>query len=51
MRDYFIDNFNNQSIPNCAGVYNALNQADNNLFYNKYYPGVSFKVIFSLGNK
>ena len=51
MRSYFVDNFQGQSIPNGTGVYNALDQNDNNLFYNKYYPGVSVKVVFSLGNK
>lgn len=51
MRKYFVDNFEGLSIPNGTSVYNALDQTDNNLFYNKYYPGVSVKVIFSLGNK
>ncbi len=51
MRKYFVESYEGQSIPNGTGVYNALDQTDNNLFYNKYYPGVSFKVIFSLRNK
>lgn len=51
MRDYFVDNFSDQAIPNGSAVYNALDKTDDNLFYSKYYSGVSFKVIFSLGNK
>ncbi len=51
MRDYFMKNYEGQAIPNGSGVYNALDEKDNNLYYNKYHSGISLKVIFSLGNK
>lgn len=51
MRDYFTKKFEGDSIPNGAEIYNALDQNNNNLFYNKYFPGVSIKAVFSLGNK
>lgn len=51
MRDYFVKNYEGQAIPNGTEVYNALDEKDNNLFYNKYYSGLSLKVIFSFGNK
>lgn len=51
MRDYFVKNYENRAIPNGTDVYNALDEKDNNLFYNKYYSGISLKVIFSFGNK
>lgn len=51
MRDYVVKNFEDQSIPNGTEVYNALDQNNSNLFYNKYYPGISIKAVFSFGNK
>jgi hypothetical protein len=53
MRDYFVETYEGKPIPNGNdnGVINALDQNNNNLFYNKYYSGISLKVIFSVGNK
>jgi hypothetical protein len=54
LRDFFVTNYLNQSgIPTGNGteVYNALDEKDKNLFYSKYYSGISFKIIFTLGNK
>jgi hypothetical protein len=49
LRDYIVDNYKDKSIPNGTEVLNALDQTNNNLFYNKYFSGVSLKVIFALG--
>ena len=51
LRNYIVDNYLDKPIPNGNDVYNALDQNDNNLFYNKYFGGCSVKIIFSLGNK
>jgi hypothetical protein len=51
LRDYFVENFRDQSIPNGNDFYNALDVSDNNLFYSKYYTGLSLKFVFSFGNK
>jgi hypothetical protein len=51
MRDYIVDHYNNRRIPNGAEYFNALDENNNNLFYNKNFSGASIKAIFSLGNK
>lgn len=53
MRDYYINTFEGKAIPsnNNGEVYNALDQTNNNLFYNKYYSGFSIKAVLSFGNK
>lgn len=51
MRDWVVTNYTDNPIPNGAGFFNALDQSNNNLFYNKTYGGLSLKCIFSFGNK
>jgi len=51
MRDYYVEKYKDQSVPNGNEILNALDESNNNMFYNKYLPGVSLKIIFSLGNK
>ncbi len=51
LRDYIVSTYINKSIPNGSAVYNALDENDNNLFYNKTFGSFSFKIIFSLANK
>ncbi|MBP6024703.1 hypothetical protein [Ferruginibacter sp.] len=51
MRTKIVETYEGKSIPNGNEVLNALDEKDNNLFYNKYYSGVAIKVVFSLGNK
>jgi hypothetical protein len=51
MRTKIVETYEGKSIPNGNEVLNALDEKDNNLFYNKYFSGVSLKVVFSLGNK
>ncbi|HVX28594.1 MAG TPA: hypothetical protein VHB70_19750 [Parafilimonas sp.] len=51
LRDYIINKYLNQRIPNGSAYYNALDQNDNTLFYNKTFGGWSLKLIFSLANK
>lgn len=51
MKDYYVDNYLGKSIPNGNEVFNALDEDDNNLFYTKTYGGISFKAVFSIGNK
>jgi hypothetical protein len=51
MRTRIVEMYEGKSIPQGNEVLNALDEKDNNLFYNKYFSGVSVKVVFSLGNK
>ena len=51
MRTKIVETYEGKSIPNGNEVLNALDEKDNNLFYNKYFSGISLKVVFSLGNK
>jgi hypothetical protein len=50
MRDWIVDNYTDKPIPNGTSFFNALDQSNNNLFYNKTYGGLSLKCIFSFGN-
>ncbi len=49
LRDYIVDTYKDKSIPNGTEVLNALDPGNPNLFYNKYFSGVSVKIIFALG--
>jgi len=51
LRDYIVKDYLGKPIPNGSSFYNALDENDNNLFYNKTFTGFSFKVIISIGNK
>lgn len=52
LRDYIVQSYQNSPIPSDAKtVYNALDTADDKLFYNKTVSGLSFKLVFSLSNK
>jgi hypothetical protein len=51
LRDDIQNIYLNKPIPNGKEVFNALDEKNNDLFYNKTFTGFSFKVIFSLGNK
>jgi hypothetical protein len=51
LRDYITEKYTNKPIPNGNSFYNALDENDNKLFYTKTMKGISFKVVFSLGNK
>lgn len=52
LRDYVVTMYQDKPIPNGSGTnYNSLSTTDNNLFYNKTISGLSFKLVFSIGNK
>ena len=51
LRSYIADNYEGKSIPNGTEKYNALDEKNNNLYYSKYFSGISVKAIFSFGNK
>ncbi|ULQ55076.1 hypothetical protein KJS94_10535 [Flavihumibacter rivuli] len=51
LRDYIINDYLGKPIPNGTEYYNALDENDNNLYYNKTFTGTSFKIIISIGNK
>jgi hypothetical protein len=51
LRDDVQKTYLNKSIPNGKEIFNALDEKNDDLFYNKTFTGFSFKVIFSLGNK
>lgn len=53
MRDYIVKTYEGSPIPNGTPntFYNALDQTDNRLFYNKIFTGTSFKVVIALNPK
>jgi hypothetical protein len=52
LQDYVVEKYKDAPIPKAGGTfYNALDVEDNNLYYNKTIKSLSFKLIFSLGNK
>lgn len=51
LQDWVVENYNNSRIPNGNEYFNALDDKNNDLFYTKSIPGLSFKAIFSIGNK
>jgi len=52
LRDYVVASYLNKPIPDGAsGNYTTLSTSDNNLFYNKTISGLSFKLVFSIGNQ
>jgi len=52
LRDYVMNSYMNRPIPNGAGkIYNALDPANNDLFYYKTISGISLKLVYSIGNK
>lgn len=51
LRDYIVSNYENKIIPKGAEFYTALDQSDNNLFYNKTFTGMSLKLIIALNPK
>lgn len=51
LKDYFVENFQDKPIPNGSSYFNALDDNNNDLFYTKAVNGISFKAVFSIGNK
>lgn len=51
LQDYISSNYLDQPIPNGKEFFNALDEKNNNLFYTKKVSAISFKVVFSIGNK
>jgi hypothetical protein len=52
LRDYVAGSYLNKPIPDGAsGNYTTLSTSDSNLFYNKTISGLSFKLVFSIGNQ
>jgi hypothetical protein len=51
LRDHILKSYLDKSIPSGKEVFNALDEKNNDLFYDKTFTGISVKVIFSLGNK
>jgi hypothetical protein len=47
LREYVVEQYENKPIPNGAGFYNALDETNNNLYYNKQLEGLSLKLIFN----
>jgi hypothetical protein len=50
LRDYVVEQYENKPIPNGTEVFNALDQNNNNLFYNKKMDGFSVKLIFNINS-
>jgi hypothetical protein len=51
LREYVVQKYENKRIPNGDDFFNALDEKNDNLFYNKTFSGASLKIVFSLGNK
>jgi len=51
MRDNIIETYEGKPIPKGAEFYNALDISDNNLYYNKTFSGISFKIVVALNPK
>ncbi len=51
LKDYYINNYLDKPIPNGNSFFNALDESNNDLYFNKVFFGVSVKAIFSIGNK
>lgn len=47
LREYVVEQYENKPIPNGEGFYNALDETNNNLYYNKQLEGLSLKLIFN----
>lgn len=47
LREYVVEQYENKPIPNGEGFYNALDETNNNLYYNKQLEGLSIKLIFN----
>ncbi|KIX20187.1 hypothetical protein SY27_13645 [Flavobacterium sp. 316] len=47
LREYVVEQYENQAIPNGNEFFNALDETNNNLFYNKQIEGLSIKLIFN----
>lgn len=47
LREYVVEQYENKPIPNGTSFYNALDETNNNLFYNKQLEGLSLKLIFN----
>lgn len=50
LREYIVEQYENKPIPNGAGFYNALDETNNNLYYNKQLEGLSLKLIFNFNS-
>lgn len=51
MRDHIIKTYEGKPIPKGTEFYNALDISDNNLYYNKTFSGISFKIVVALNPK
>ena len=47
LREYVVEQYENKPIPNGTSFYNALDETNNNLYYNKQLEGLSLKLIFN----
>lgn len=47
LREYVAEQYENKPIPNGTSFYNALDETNNNLYYNKQLEGLSLKLIFN----
>lgn len=50
LREYIVEQYENKPIPNGTGFYNALDETNNNLYYNKQIEGLSLKLIFNFSS-
>lgn len=50
LREYIVEQYENKSIPNGTGFYNALDETNNSLYYNKQIEGLSLKLIFNFSS-
>lgn len=50
LREYIVEEYENNPIPNGTGFYNALDETNNNLYYNKQLEGLSLKLIFNFNS-
>lgn len=51
LRNNIVMNYEGKPIPNGSDVYTALDEKDNNLYTNKAFPGMSFKLILTMNNQ
>ncbi|MBO9583865.1 MAG: hypothetical protein J7574_06875 [Flavobacterium sp.] len=50
LREYIVEQYENKPIPNGTGFYNALDDTNNSLYYNKQVEGLSLKLIFNFSS-
>lgn len=50
LREYIVEQYENKPIPNGTSFYNALDETNNSLYYNKQLEGISLKLIFNFNS-